>query len=110
MPTLLPNRSRHAAAVERLSWLNTARFVILLLRVRRLNRRLEADHRRVERYGLDAAGPTLLATAYRWMEAHEALSALLGTLKLPEVAQVQATMRRPAEISGRAAEPPRPLV
>lgn len=94
MPTALPNHFRHAAAVQRLSWPDTARFLILLFRVRRLNRRLEADHRRVERYGLDAAGPALLATAHRWVESHEAMNALLGTPELPEVGQVRAMMHR----------------
>ena len=95
MPTAIPNHSRHAAAVQHLSWRDTARFAILLLRVRRLNRRLETDHRQVERDGFDAAGPALLATARRWMEAHEAMSALLKTPELPEVGQVRAMMRRP---------------
>ncbi|WP_267426991.1 hypothetical protein [Methylobacterium sp. GC_Met_2] len=95
MPTLLPNHSRHAVAAGRLSWPDTARFVVLLLRVRRLNRRLGTAHARVERYGLDAAGPALLLTARRWMEAHEAINNLLGTPELPEVGQVRAMMRKP---------------
>ena len=94
MPTTLPNCPDIAAAARRLSWRDTGRFLILLLRVRRLNRRLEADHRRVERDGLDAAGPALLATARRWMEAHEAMNALHGTPELPEVGQVRSLSRR----------------
>ncbi|MCJ2087246.1 hypothetical protein MKK88_14810 [Methylobacterium sp. E-005] len=93
-----PEPPRHAAAVRRLSWPDTARLVILLLRVRRLNRRLSADHRRVERHGLDAAGPALLATARRWMEAHEAMNAILGTPELPEVGQVRA-MRQATDLA-----------
>lgn len=42
----------------------------------------------VERNGLNAVEPALLLTARRWMEAHEAVNALLRTPKLPEVAQV----------------------
>ena len=95
MPTALPIQSRHAAAVQRLSWPDLARFVMLLQQVRWLNRRLVAAHARVERRGLDAAGPDLLLTARRWMDAHEAMSALLGTPELPEVAQVRATLRVP---------------
>ncbi|MCJ2133248.1 hypothetical protein MKK69_04065 [Methylobacterium sp. J-026] len=41
MLTAIPNHSRHAAAAERLSWPDTARFVIPLLRVCWLSRRLE---------------------------------------------------------------------
>ena len=96
MPTAVPIRSQHAAAVERLSWPDTARFVILLLRVRWLNRRLVVAHRNVQRHGLDIAGPDLLLTARRWVAAHEAMNALLGTPELPEVEQVRAMMRRPA--------------
>ena len=93
MPTALPISSRLVAAVQRLSWLKTARLVGLLLRVRWLNRRLEAAHRRLERDGLDAASPALLLTVRRWMEAHEAMSALLGMPEPPQVEQVRAMMR-----------------
>ncbi|SDO51319.1 hypothetical protein SAMN05216360_12512 [Methylobacterium phyllostachyos] len=95
MPTALPIRSQHAAAVEHLSWPDTARFLILLVRVRWLNRRLEVAHARVERYGLDDAGPALLLTARRWLDAHEAMGALLRTPELPEVGELRAMMRPP---------------
>jgi hypothetical protein len=98
MPTAVPFRSQYAIAVERLSWLDTARFAVLLLRVRWLNRSLEAAHQRVERDGLDAAGATLVLTARRWMAAHEAVNVLLGTPELPEVGQLRAMMRRPAAL------------
>ena len=103
MPTEIPIQTRHAAAVQRLSWPDLARFTVLLLRVRWLNRRLVAAHARVERRGLDAAGPALLFTAWRWMEAHEAISVLLGTPELPEVAQVRATLLQGHKPACRAA-------
>lgn len=62
MPTVLPSRSAIAVATQRLSWRETARFLILLARVRWLNRRLAIVHDRSERLGLDAAGLDLLLT------------------------------------------------
>ncbi len=95
MPTALPIRSEHAAAIQRLSWPNKARVAILLLRIRWLNRRLEVASARVERQALDIAGPALLLTARRWVAAHEAMNVLLKTPELPEVRQVRAMMRGP---------------
>ena len=89
MPTAVPIRAQRVAAVQNLSWPDTARFLILLVRVRSLNRRLEVVHARVERHGLDAAGPALLLTARCWLDAHEAMGALLGTPELPEVGELR---------------------
>ena len=96
MPTALPTRTEIAAAAQRLSWPDTARFLILLARVRWLNRRLEAAHRRVERYGLDVAGLDLVITARRWLDAQEAVSDLLRLPAPPEAAKVRATLQAPS--------------
>ena len=103
MPTALPIRSRHAAAVQRLSWPNTARFLILLARVRWLNQRLEAGHRRVARYGLNVGGPDLIAAARRWLAVHEAIAVLLGVPELPEAAKVRASLLPIDEVRRRGA-------
>lgn len=94
MPTVLPIQPQYALAVQRLSWPDKIWLVILLLRVRWLNRRLEADYRRVERDGLDAAGPALILTARCWVKTHEGVNALLGTPELPDVSQVRAMLRK----------------
>ena len=95
MPTTIRTRSLNAVAVERLSWPDTARFMVLLLRVRRLNRGLKAANRRVGRYGFDSAGAELALTMQRWLACHEAISALLGRPEPPHVAQVRETLRGP---------------
>ncbi|MGU3664532.1 hypothetical protein ACLBX9_10150 [Methylobacterium sp. A49B] len=93
MPTALPIRLATAEAAQRLSWPATARLLILLLRVRWLNRRLVVAHQRVDRLGLDVAGPDLLLTARRWLATHEAIAALLGRPEPDHVTQVRATLR-----------------
>ena len=95
MPTNIRVPSLIAAAVERLSWLDTARFKLLLLRVRRLNRRMEAANQRVDRYGFDIAGTELALTMQRWLACHEAIGALLGVPEPPHVTQVRVTLQRP---------------
>lgn len=110
MPTTLPSRSKTAAIPQRRSWPDTARFLILLLRVRWLNRQLAGARRRVARQGLDVAGVDLVVIARRWLETHEAIHALLGTPEPPEVAKVRATLRPLDEIERRAALAPSPLV
>ena len=57
MPTAIPARSEIATAAPRLPRSDTARLLIILARVRWLNRQLEATHRRVERYGIDIPAP-----------------------------------------------------
>ena len=99
MPTALPKRPEIAVAAQRLSWRDTIRFVILLARVRWLNRRLEAAHRRVECHGLDIAEPDLVIAARRWLDLHEAIARLLGIPEPLHVAQVRATIG-PPHISG----------
>ena len=94
MPIAVPARSQRAEAVERLSWPNTARFVVLLLRVRWLNWRMKAANRRVDRYGFDIAGTELAVTIQRWLACHEAISALLDCPQPPCVAQVRATLQK----------------
>ena len=106
MPTALPSRSGVAAAAKRLSWPDTARFLILLVRVRRLNRRLEIGRRRVERDGLDVAGPDLLLTSRRWLATHEAIAGLLGVPEQPHVAQVRATLQPLDRVRRRATAAP----
>ena len=96
MPTVLPARSGTVAAYQQLSWLNTVRVIILLAQVRWLNRRLEAARRRVDRYGLEVAGPDLVLTATRWLAVHETIGDLLGCPEPPHVAQVRATLQMPA--------------
>jgi hypothetical protein len=107
MPTTLPSRSNTAALVQRLSWPDTARFLILMLRVRWLNRQLEGARRRVARQGLDVAGVDLVVIARRWLATHEAIQALLGTPEPLEVAKVRATLRPLDEIRRRSAASPR---
>ncbi|UIN35124.1 hypothetical protein [Methylobacterium oryzae] len=108
MPTILPDRSKAAAAAQRLSWPDTARLLIMLVRVRWLNRELEGARRRVAGYGLDAAGPNLVVIARRWLKAHEAIAALLGIPEPPEVEKVRATLRPLDEVRKRAAAVPPP--
>ena len=95
MPTAIPTRTEIAAAAQRLSWPDTARFLILLLQVRRLNRRMQAANRRVDRYGFDIAGTDLALTMQRWLACHEAIGALLGRPEPSHVAQVRATLVAP---------------
>jgi hypothetical protein len=110
MPTTLPSRSKAATLAQSLSWPETARFLILLLRVRWLNRQLEGARRRVTHHGLNVAGVDLVVIARRWLETHEAIAALLGTPEPPEVAKVRATLRPLDEIRRRAeAAPPPPV-
>lgn len=89
MPTALPSRPPPA---RRLSLLETVRFFGLLARVRWLDSRLHAAHRRVDRLGLDAAGAELLRLARRWLDIHRQIGALLGIPEPPHVAQVRATL------------------
>lgn len=89
MPTLLPTRP---APERRLSPLETIRFLGLIVRVRWLDRRLHAAHRRVDRLGLDAAGDELLRLAQRWLATHQQIGILLGVPERPHVAQVRATL------------------
>lgn len=110
MPTTLPSRPNTAALAQRLSWPDTARLLILLLRLQWLNRQLEGARRRVARQGLDVAGVDLVFIARRWLETHEAVHALLRTPEPPEVAKVRATLRPLDEIRRRAAFAPPPPV
>lgn len=110
MPTTLPSRSNTAAFAQGLSWLNTARFLILLLRLRWLNRQLEGARRRVARQGLDVAGVDLVVIARRWLKTHEAMMVLLGTPEPLEVAKVRATLRPLDDIKKRTAFPSPPPV
>ena len=63
--------------MERLSRVDTARFMILLQRVRWLTRRMEAANLSMGGYGFDIAGTKLKLTISRWLACHEAISALL---------------------------------
>lgn len=89
MPTALLPHGR------RLSWGQTIQFLTLVARVRWLDHRLRAAHRRVDRLGLDAAGPQLLRLAQRWLAIHEAISDLIGSPDPLHVNQVRAALRRP---------------
>lgn len=93
MPTILSARSEAADAVRRLSLVKTIRFVILTLRVRRLNRQMAAAYLRCERESLDAAGPDLVWAVDRWAACHQAIASLLGIPEPPHVAQVRARLR-----------------
>ncbi|MGU3668427.1 hypothetical protein ACLBX9_29960 [Methylobacterium sp. A49B] len=108
MPTTLPDRTDIVAAAQRLSWRDTAKFLILLARVHWLNRRLNAAHRGVERHGLDIAGPDLVIAARRWLDTHEAIAALLAIPEPPEAAKVRATLRPLDDVRRRAAAAPPP--
>jgi hypothetical protein len=108
MPTILPNRPQAAAAAQHLSWPDTARLLIMLVRVRWLNRKLQGARRHVARYGLDAAGPNLVVIARRWLKAHEAIAALLDIPEPPEVEKVRATLRPLDEVRKRATAVPSP--
>ena len=94
MPTSIRTPSLTAAAIKRLSWVDTARFIILLQRMRWLNWRMEAVNLQVDRYGFDIAGTKLALTMLRWLACHEAISALLDCPEPPSVAQVRATLQR----------------
>lgn len=89
MPTALPIRP---APQRRLAPLETIRFLGLIVRVRWLDRRLHAAHRRVDRLGLDVAGDELLRLARYWLDTHQQIGALLGIPEPPHVAQVRATL------------------
>ena len=89
MPTALPFR---LPPVRRLSLPETARFLVLIVRARWLDRRLHAVHRQVDRLGLDAAGDELLRLARRWLDVHQQIGAMLGIPEPPHVAQVRATL------------------
>jgi hypothetical protein len=93
MPTTTGTLSSTATAAQRLSWPDTARLTILLVRLRWLNRRLKAVNGRVDRYGFDIAGVELALTMQRWLACHEAISALLGCPEPPHVVPVRATLQ-----------------
>ena len=103
MPTALPFR---LPPVRRLTLPETVRFLVLIVRVRWLDRRLHAAHRRVDCLGLDAAGDELLRLARRWLDLHQQIGAMLGISELPHVAIVRATLQPPDEIRRRAAAVP----
>ena len=107
MPTSIRTPSLTAAAVERLSWADTARFMILLQRVRWLNWRIKAANRRVDRDGFDVGGTKLALMVLRWLACHEAISALLDCPEPLSVTIVRATLQPPNEIR-RPAEAARP--
>lgn len=92
MPMTIRTPSPTAAAVERLPWSKMAGFLVLLARVRWLNRRLHAAHQRVNRNGLDGGGADLVLIVGRWLAAHRAISALLGCPEPTHVAQVRARL------------------
>lgn len=92
MPTALPTRP---APERRLSWPQTIRFLGLVARLRWLDRRLHAAHRRVDRLGPDLAGDELLRLTRRWLAAHGAVAALLGRPEPPQVSQVRIALRIP---------------
>ena len=94
MPTALPFR---LPRVRRLSLPETVRFLVLIVCVRWLDRRLHAAHRRVDRLGLDAAGDELLRLARRWLDIHQQIGALLGIPEPPHIEQVRTTLRRPSD-------------
>ena len=94
MPIAIRTPSPITTAIERLSWADTARLMILLQRVRWLRRRIQAANLQVDRYGFDVAGTKLALTMLRWLACHDAISALLGCPEPPCVAQVRATLRR----------------
>jgi hypothetical protein len=72
--------------------------MILLVRLRWLNRRLKAANGRVDCYGFDTAGTELALTMQRWLTCHEAISALLGCPEPPHVAQVRAMLHKPRQV------------
>jgi len=101
MPMTIQNLSPAVAAAQRLSWSDTARFIVLLLRVRRFNRRMMSAHDRVDRSGIDIAGPELVFAARRWLAAHEAIGTLL---KIPEPAHVAQVRERLTNPHSRSAD------
>ena len=94
MPTSIRIPSLTATAIRRLSWMDTARFMILLQRVRWLNWRMEVANRHVDQQGFDVAGTKLALTMLRWLACHEAIGALLECPEPPSVAQVRATLQK----------------
>jgi hypothetical protein len=92
MPTELPTQRATVAAAKNLSWPDVVRLLILMTRVRWLNRRLEAARYRVDQHGLDVAGTDLVIIARRWLAAQEAVADLLGLPERAEVAKVRATL------------------
>ncbi|MCJ2092988.1 hypothetical protein MKK67_10825 [Methylobacterium sp. J-072] len=94
MPIAIPIKSPRVAALRRLSRLDTARFLILIMQVQWYNRRMRAANRRVDRYGFDIAGADLALTMQCWLACHEAISTLLGCPEPPHVAQTRATLQK----------------
>ena len=86
---------------SRLSWRQTVRLFVLLGRVRWLDWRLAAAHRRVGRLGLDAAGDDLLRLARLWLDTHDAIADLLGAPAPPHVEEVRQTLQAPTSQRAR---------
>lgn len=103
MPTNLPTASPAPhRPVRHLTLRETVRFFVLLAWSRWLLRRLKAAHERVRRLGDDAAGDELLSAAYRWLDCHEKIGAMLGLPAPPQVAQVRAAIEKPRLSRSRA--------
>ena len=87
MPTALPTRP---AAEPRLSWPQTARFLVLVARVRWLDKRAHALVGR----GAGFSDDQLLRLMRKWLACHEAIAALLPDTPEPEhVREVRAILR-----------------
>jgi hypothetical protein len=90
MPTLIPSRRYDD---RRLTFSQTAVFLVLIVRVRILDARLSALYERAERRGQEPHGPTLLRLVRRWLALHERIAALLpGILEPPHVQEVRAVL------------------
>lgn len=107
MPTAIPIKSPRVAALRRLSGPDTARFLVLTMRVRWHNQRMKAANRRVDRYGFDIAGFDLVQAVVRWLAVHKAISQLLDAPEPVHVSQVRRVLLaqssvppRPADTSG----------
>ncbi|MCJ2118800.1 hypothetical protein MKK65_19895 [Methylobacterium sp. J-001] len=102
MSTAIPIKSPRLAALRRLSRLDTARFLILIVQVQWHNRRMKAANRRVDLYGFGIAGFDLAQAVLQWLTAHKAISKLLDAPEPVHVAKVRQAL------SAQSPAPPKP--
>lgn len=89
MPTQLPAEHRRHGS-RRLTFSQTAVFLVLIVRLRILDMCLSAFYGRADWRGREPHGPTLLGLVRRWLAIHERIAALLlGILVPPHIQEVR---------------------